>query len=107
MADIWKYKGLVLGSCTYNTELYPPMASLCRSLSNKMMKNRILGICGSYSWSKGALAELQLFAEQSGDWTLIQPSVEVKSCPTEEDLYQCRLLGKNVAEAVKKQFNKQ
>lgn len=107
IADIWKYKGLVLGSCTYNTELYPPMAALCRSLSNKMMKNRILGICGSYSWSKGALAELQLFAEQSGDWTLIQPSVEVKSCPTEEDLYQCRLLGKNVAEAVKKQFNKQ
>jgi len=104
VADIWRYKGLVLGSCTYNTELYPPMAALCRSLSNKMMKNRILGICGSYSWSKGALAELQLFAEQSGDWTLIQPSVEVKSCPTEEDLDQCRLLGKNVAEAVKKHF---
>ena len=104
VADIWRYKGLVLGSCTYNTEPYPPMATLCRSLSNKMMKNRILGICGSYSWSKGALAELQLFAEQSGDWTLIQPSVEVKSCPTEEDLVQCRLLGKNVAEAVKKHF---
>ena len=106
VADIWRYKGLVLGSCTYNTELYPPMATLCRSLSNKMMKNRILGICGSYSWSKGALAELQLFAEQGGDWTLIQPSVEVKSCPTEEDLDQCRLLGRNVAEAVKKQFIK-
>ena len=106
VADIWRYKGLVLGSCTYNTELYPPMATLCRSLSNKMMKNRILGICGSYSWSKGALAELQLFAEQGGDWTLIQPSVEVKSCPTEEDLDQCRLLGRNVAEAVKNQFIK-
>ena len=106
LADIWKYKGLVLGSCTYNTELYPPMATLCRALSNKMMKNRILGICGSYSWSKGALAELQLFAEQGGDWTLVQPTVEVKSCPTEEDLNQCRLLGTNVAEAVKKECNK-
>lgn len=106
VADIWKYKGLVLGSCTYNTELYPPMATLCRSLSNKMMKNRTLGICGSYSWSKGALAELQLFAERGGDWTLIQPSIEVKSCPTEEDLYLCRLLGKNIADAVKKECNR-
>ncbi|MCE5201335.1 MAG: FprA family A-type flavoprotein [Synergistaceae bacterium] len=103
--DIWKYRGLVLGSCTYNTELYPPMAHLCRTLSNKMMKNRILGICGSYSWSKGALAELQMFADNGGDWELIEPSVEVKSCPTEEDLEQCRLLGKNVAEAVKKNGN--
>lgn len=103
--DIWRYRGLVLGSCTYNTELYPPMAHLCRTLSNKMMKNRILGICGSYSWSKGALAELQMFADNGGDWELIEPSVEVKSCPTEEDLEQCRLLGKNVAEAVKKNGN--
>ena len=99
--DIWKYRGLVIGSCTYNTELYPPVAHLCRTLSNKMMKNRILGICGSYSWSKGALAELQMFAERGGDWTLVDPSVEVKSSPSESDLEQCRLLGRNVAQAVK------
>lgn len=99
--DIWQYRGLVMGSCTYNTELYPPMAHLCRTLTNKMMRNRVLGICGSYSWSRGALAELQLFAEQNAGWELVEPSVEVKSCPTEDDLDMCRLLGKNVAEAVK------
>ena len=99
--DIWKYRGLVLGSCTYNTELYPPMATLCRALKNKMMKNRVLGICGSYSWSKGALAELQVFAEQGGDWKLVEPTIEVKSSPTETDLELCRELGRNMAEAVK------
>ena len=99
--DIWKYRGLVLGSCTYNTELYPPMATLCRALKNKMMKNRVLGICGSYSWSKGALAELQVFAEQGGDWKLVEPNIEVKSSPSAADLELCRLLGKNMAEAVK------
>ncbi|MDO4988525.1 MAG: FprA family A-type flavoprotein [Synergistes sp.] len=98
--DIWKYRGLVLGSCTYNTELYPPMASLCRSLKNKMMKNRILGICGSYSWSKGALTELQAFAEHGGDWKLIDPTIEVKSSPKEADIELCRALGKNMAGAV-------
>lgn len=99
--DIWRYRGLVLGSCTYNTELYPPVAHLCAALANKMMKNRVLGICGSYSWSKGALAGLQLFAEQNKGWQLVGPAVEVKSCPTESDLEECRLLGRNVAEAVR------
>lgn len=100
--DIWQYRGLVLGSCTYNTELYPPVAALCRTLTNKMMKNRVLGICGSYSWSKGALAELQLFAEKNSGWELVEPNVEVKSSPTEADIEQCKLLGSNVAKAVKK-----
>lgn len=99
--DVWQYTGLVLGSCTYNTELYPPMATLTRTLANKMMRNRVLGICGSYSWSKGALAELQTFAEKGGDWRLVSPSVEVKSSPTNADIEQCQLLGKNLALAVK------
>lgn len=105
--DIWQYSGLVLGSCTYNTVLYPPMATLCRTLSNKMLKNRILGICGSYSWSKGALAELQLFAEKNNGWQLVTPSVEVKSSPTNEDLDKCRELGRNVANAVKEKAKEQ
>ena len=66
-----------------------------------MMKNRFLGICGSYSWSKGALAELQVFAEQGGDWKLVEPTIEVKSCPKEPDLELCRELGRNMALAVK------
>lgn len=99
--DTWRYRGLVLGSCTYNAVLYPPVAALCRTLSNKMMKNRVLGICGSYSWSKGALAELQMFAERNSGWQLVEPSIEVKSSPTAADLELCRELGRNVALAVK------
>jgi flavorubredoxin len=99
--DIWKFRGLVMGSCTYNTELFPPMAYLARTLANKMMKNRVLGLCGSYSWSKGALSELMSFAEK-GEWELVEPTVEVKSSPTEEDLKACWLLGQNMAKAIKR-----
>lgn len=103
--DIWRYRGLVIGSCTYNTELYPPVATLCRALKNRMMKNRYLGICGSYSWSKGALAELEVFAEQAGSWKRVGPTIETKSCPTESDLELCRELGTNMALAVKGELN--
>lgn len=99
--DIWRFKALVLGSCTYNTELYPSMASLCRTLTNKMMKNRLLGLCGSYSWSRGALAELQAFASR-GEWELIEPSIECKSSPNEEDRAQCVVLAQNLAKAMRK-----
>lgn len=99
--DVWKYTGLVMGSCTYNLALYPPMAAICRTLANKMMKNRVLGICGSYSWSKGALTELQDFAEKGGEWQFVEPSFEVKSSPKNADLDLCRQLGQNVARAVK------
>ena len=98
--DIWNFRGLVLGSCTYNTELFPPMAHLARTLANKTMKGRVLGLCGSYSWSRGALAELLSFAEK-GDWELVEPNVEVKSCPTEADLEQCTLLGQHLAQAIR------
>jgi flavorubredoxin len=100
--DIWRYAGVVLGSCTYNTELYPPMAQLCRTLKNKMMKNRVIGVCGSYSWSKGALTALLKFANEGGKWELVDPTFEVKSCPTMEDIELCKVLGRNMALAVKR-----
>jgi flavorubredoxin len=98
--DIWRYRGLLLGSCTYNTELFPPMAQLTRALANKMMRNRVLGVAGCYSWSRGALSELLSFAEK-GEWGLVEPHLEVKSSPTEADLEQCVLLGRNLAQAIR------
>jgi len=98
--DIWKFQGLVLASCTYNTTLFPPMADLLKHLKNKKLKGRTLGILGSYSWSKGALQELQSFAE-SGDWEIIEPKIEVKSAPGEEDIENCYKLGKNMADRIK------
>jgi flavorubredoxin len=103
ITDTWRYKGLVLGSCTYNMKLFPLMESLVRSLDPKMMQTRITGLFGSFSWSGGALKALKQQAEES-KWNLEEPSVEVKSGPTEEDLDQCYLLGKNVAQKVNAAF---
>jgi flavorubredoxin len=99
--DIWKYAGLVLSSCTYNMELFPPMASLLRLIENKMMKGRKIGLCGSYSWSGAALREMTEFVNRSkGGWTLIDPSIEFRSFPNAEALKLCESLGKNMAHAV-------
>ncbi|MBQ7197247.1 MAG: FprA family A-type flavoprotein [Synergistaceae bacterium] len=99
LRDIWRFKGLALLSCTYNTVLYPPMEALCSKLLNRMPKNKVLGIAGSYSWSKGALTALQDFAEKI-KLEKVGPEVEVYTSPTEEDLRKCFELGKNLGEAI-------
>lgn len=101
--DIWRYSGLILSSCTYNMELFPPMASLLRLLENKNMKGRSIGLCGTYSWSSAALKEMKEFVDRSkGGWQLLEPSVEIKSYPTPADIEQCEQLGRAMAAAVKK-----
>jgi flavorubredoxin len=44
--DIWKYQGLILGSCTYNTGIFPKMDYLLRILENKNIKNHSLLLKG-------------------------------------------------------------
>jgi flavorubredoxin len=64
-----------------------------------MPKKRVLGIAGSYSWSKGALDALRAFAD-AAKLEKIGPEVEVFASPTEADLEQCVTLGKNMARSV-------
>ncbi|WP_292590079.1 FprA family A-type flavoprotein [Mesotoga sp. UBA5557] len=98
--DIWRFRGLVMGSCTYNMELFPPMKQLVSAIENRMMKNHKIGVFGSYTWSGGALKELQQFASKS-KCDQVGPVIEAKSCPTQEDLDKCVELGLNMAAAIR------
>lgn len=100
--DIWKYKGLVLGSCTYNNKLFPPMEYLLNSLESRNLNNRVLGIFGSYSWSGGALARLEEFKDIIS-CNLAEPVIESQYAPDRDILKKCYLLGENLAKKVKTQ----
>ncbi|MDR1481516.1 MAG: FprA family A-type flavoprotein [Synergistaceae bacterium] len=100
--DVWKYRGLVLSCCTYNMEAFPPIAALLRLLENKNMTGRRIGLCGTYSWASAALKEMQAFVERSkGGWKLVDPTIDIKSRPSCDDLEMCGQLGKNMAAAVR------
>lgn len=100
LADTWKYRGIILGSCTYNVKLFPPMAFLVHELKMQKLKNHTLGIFGSYSWSGGALKELREFAEGSG-LDVCETQVEVNGAPTKEDLEGLAQLAKEMAKQLK------
>ncbi len=94
--DIWRYKGLILGSCSYNNGLFPPMANLVNLIKMNNIKSHILGIFGSYSWSGGGVKMLKTFADES-DYDFIDHIVEAKSAPKQEDLASLSILAKEMA----------
>jgi len=97
--DIWQFKGFILGSCTYNTRIFPHMEMLINMLENKKLYNRYLGYFGSFTWSGGAFKGIKEFVQNSG-LDVIEPGIEVKCHPTQDDLNKCMELGKNMAAAL-------
>ncbi|HYQ48188.1 MAG TPA: FprA family A-type flavoprotein, partial [Thermodesulfovibrionales bacterium] len=96
LSDIWRYRAVILGSPTYNTGIFPLMDHLIRLLENKMLRDRITGIFGSYGWSGGAVKEMTGFVDRM-KWDLTDPVIEVKCSATGEDLKKCALLAVNIA----------
>ena len=101
LEDVWRYRCVVLGSPTYNTGLFPLMDHLTRLLENKMLRERVAGIFGSCGWSGGAMKELGDFVKRM-KWELVEPVVEVKGSPGEDDLKRCTLLGVSMAKRLRK-----
>jgi flavorubredoxin len=98
--DIWKYKGVILGSCSYNSEMFPPMEQLCREIVHIGMQNKKLGLFGTFSWNGGGVKNLKKFAEDI-KWEQVADSVELKGIPADEDYFKCDALAIAMAQQVK------
>jgi flavorubredoxin len=98
--DIWKYRGVILGSCSYNSEMFPPMEHLCREIRHSDIQNKVLGIFGTFSWNGGGVKNLLKFATDI-KWKQVSEAVEFKGIPTEEDYSKCDALAAAIAQQVK------
>jgi len=96
ISDIWRFKGVILGSCAYNTGLFPSMDGLVSKLENYQLKGRYLGIFGTASWSGGGVSSLNKFAEKI-KWQQVGESVEAKSSPKEQDFEKCITMADEMA----------
>lgn len=101
ISDIWKYKGVILGSCAYNAEMFPMMESLTRELQHMGLKERYLGLFGSYSWNGGGVRNLQCFAQSIG-WDLVAPAADIFGTPTVEKLKACDDIATQMASKIVK-----
>lgn len=88
IADLFRYKAFIVGSCAYNNELFPSVESLLTSIAHMGVKDRYLSIFGSFAWSGGGVKNLVKFAEAS-KWELIGESVEEKGSLKEDKEQAC------------------
>ncbi len=101
ISDIWKYEGVILGSCAYNSEMFPLMEQLTREMEHMNVKNKQLGLFGSYSWNGGGVRNLQGFAERIG-WELVAPAADLFGAPTPEKLAACDAIAEAMAAKILK-----
>ena len=64
LADIFRYKALIVGCTTYNMHLYPEMEALLSKVAARDMKNRLIGYFGSFTWASAAVKKLGEYAAQ-------------------------------------------
>ncbi len=95
--DIFKYKGLIIGSPTYNNKLFPEVATLLAKIEERDMKNRYFSYFGSYTWAGAALKRIAQFAE-STNFEIIGTPVEMKQSMSIDTYNACVALGKTMAD---------
>lgn len=96
LSDIYKYKGVILGSCAYNTVCHPPMEALLHKLDLYGTKDRLAASFGTYTWSGGGVKTINSFIDKL-KWEYVADSVEAKCSPKKEDIEKCREIGKAMA----------
>ncbi len=98
--EIFKYKGVILGSCAYNGGIFPPMAHLLHDLEHINIKNRTLGIFGSSSWGGGGVRAIQKFAENI-KWEVVAEPNEARHSAKQDDISMCKEIAKSMAAKIK------
>ena len=99
LADIFKYNGLIIGSPTYNTQLYPEVEAILSKILMRDIKGRCLGWFGSFSWAGKAVGLLGEFAEKS-HFTLVGEPVEMKQGMLASVEEQCEALAEAMTNAI-------
>jgi anaerobic nitric oxide reductase flavorubredoxin len=95
---------LIIGSPTYEHEIFPKVVDFLNLLRTKKFSNRCAGVFGSFGWSGEATRKISTELTQLGFEVVAQP-LSVFGNPTEEDLEKAKQLGKAVAEKAFSKYN--
>jgi len=102
--DIFRFRGVILGSCAYNGGLFPAMETLIHELQNMAVKNHVLGIFGSKAWGGGGVRTLSKFAETI-KWEVVAEPAEALCAPANKDYNQCEEIAESMANRLKELYS--
>lgn len=100
LSDVFRYKGLIVGSPTYCGALFQPIDNILNLIRLRDLKDRLYASFGSYTWAPAAVKKLVPFAEEMG-WTAIGTPVELKMADLPAVMDAAWALGQEFAAALK------
>lgn len=98
--EIWRFKGILFGTNTYNNGIFPRMENLLINLEHKGIKNRVFGVFGTYGWSGGGVKGIVEYIKKN-KWEMVCDPVEVQFSAHEEHYDKLRHLAKEMAKRIK------
>lgn len=104
LKDIFKYKGLIIGSPTYSGQLFPEIESMLSKIEVREIKNRLFGYFGSFTWAGVAVKRLAEFGERM-KWETVGSPVEQKQSLKADKYAECLALGETMAKRIRNKEN--
>jgi flavorubredoxin len=97
LAEVFKAKGILLGSSTVNNGLLTSLLPLIEDFMGLKFINRVAAAFGSYGWSGESPKVLSEYLTKA-KMKVIQEGLKIKYMPDELELEQCITYGKEFAE---------
>lgn len=99
--DLKVADAIALGTSTFYYKMLPPMEKFIDGLSKANAKGKVGAAFGSYGWSGEAPGMIADKMREIG-MKVIDPVLRIQYAPAEKDLEECKRLGKDLANKVKK-----
>ena len=100
LADIFRYKGIILCAPTYNASIFPQMEMLMSEIEMRGIKGRYLSYFGSFSWACHSVKRLAAFSEKVG-FEVVGNPVEMKQGLMPDTRKACEALARAMADRLK------
>lgn len=96
LADICRYKGLIIGGPTYSNGLFPKVEKLLNAIKVRELKNRYFGYFGSGTWAPVVTKHIKATAENL-DVEVVGTPFDMKQSATPADIDNCCTLAQAMA----------
>lgn len=100
MLEVFKAKGVLVGSSTINNGILTSIAAVLEELKGLKFKNKKAAAFGSYGWS-GESVKIITNKLEEAKFEVVNQGIKVKYTPTEEELKQCEEFGRDFAKTLK------
>ncbi|HYN44950.1 MAG TPA: flavodoxin domain-containing protein [Candidatus Limnocylindrales bacterium] len=104
--DIKAADAIAIGSSTFYNKMLPPMEKFIESLDKAKISGKVGAAFGSYGWSGEAPVMIAEKMREAG-MDVIDPVLRIQYQPVEKDLEECKRLGKDIANKLKKKHTGQ